>query len=155
ISRTSIVQYKGKRRLVPEIAQELKVDAIVEGTVMRSGDRVRITAQLIDARTDRHLWAEAYERDLRDVLALQDDVAKAIAREVKITLTPPEEALLSNAPAIDPAAHQAYLRGQYELHGATAEPTEILQGRSIEKAIGYFQEALTHDPKDALAYAGL
>src|SRR5262249_9883968 len=119
ISRTSIVQYKGKGRLVPEIAQELKVDAIVEGTVMRSGDRVRITAQLIDARTDRHLWAETYERDLRDVLALQDDVAKAIAREVKITLTPPEQTLLSSARTVDPAAHQAYLRGLYELHGAT------------------------------------
>src|SRR5215472_14709839 len=155
ISRTSIVQYKGKRRLAPEIAQELKVDAIVEGTVMRSGDRVRITAQLIEARTDRHLWAETYERDLRDILALQDDVSKAIAREVKVTLTPPEQTRLSNARPVDPAAHQAYLRGLYELHGTTAEPTEALQGQSIEKAIGYFQEALTHDPKDALAYAGL
>jgi TolB-like protein/DNA-binding winged helix-turn-helix (wHTH) protein/Flp pilus assembly protein TadD len=155
ISRTSIVQYKGKRRLAPEIAQELKVDAIVEGTVMRSGDRVRITAQLIEARTDRHLWAETYERDLRDILALQDDVARAIAREIKITLTPPEEALLSNARAVDPAAHQAYLLGLHELHGATAEPTETLQAQALEKAVSYFQEALAHGPKDALAFAGL
>src|SRR5262249_50065721 len=155
ISRTSVMPYKGKRRPMPEIAQELKVDAIVEGTVMRSGDRVRITAQLIEALNDRHLWAETYERDLRDILALQDDVSKAIAREVKVTLTPPEQTRLSNARPVDPAAHQAYLRGLYELHGTTAEPTEALQGQSIEKAIGYFQEALTHDPKDALAYAGL
>src|SRR5215469_16445875 len=155
ISRTSVMPYKGKRRPMPEIAQELKVDAIVEGTVMRSGDRVRITAQLIEAPSDRHLWAETYERDLRDILALQDDVAKAIAREVKITLTPPEETLLSNARPVQPAAHQAYLLGLHELHGATAEPTEALQGQSIERAIGYFHEALAHDPKDALAYAGL
>jgi len=155
ISRTSVMPYKGKRRPMPEIAQELKVDAIVEGTVMRSGDRVRITAQLIEAPSDRHLWAETYERDLRDILALQDDVAKAIASEVKITLTPPEETLLSNARPVDPAAHQAYLLGLHELHGATAEPTQTLQGQSIERAIGHFQEALTHDPKDGLAYAGL
>src|SRR5262249_42299183 len=103
ISRTSVMQYKSKRKPAPQIAQELNVDAIVEGTVMRSGDRVRITAQLIEAPRDRHLWAETYERDLRDILALQDDVARAIAREVKITLTPPEQTRLSSARPVDPA----------------------------------------------------
>jgi TolB-like protein/DNA-binding winged helix-turn-helix (wHTH) protein/tetratricopeptide (TPR) repeat protein len=155
ISRTSVMQYKGKRKPTPQIAEELNVDAIVEGTVMRSGDRVRITAQLIEAPRDRHLWAETYERDLRDIMALQDDVARDIAREVKITLTPPEQTRLSSAQPVDPAAHQAYLRGLYELHGATAEPTENLQTKAIEKAIEYFRQALILNPKDALAYAGL
>lgn len=155
ISRTSVMPYKGKRKPVPQIAQELNVDAIVEGTVTRSGDHVRITAQLIDAPKDRHLWAESYERDLRDVLALQDDVAKAVASQIRITLTPPEQSSLSNARPVDPAGNEAYLRGLYELHGMTAEPTEALQSKSLEKAIEYFQEALSHDPKDALAYSGL
>lgn len=155
ISRNSVMQYKGNRKPMPQIAQELNVDAIVEGTVMRSGDHVRITAQLIEAPRDRHLWAETYERDLRDILALQDEVAKAIASEVKITLTPQEQSQLSNARQVDGAANEAYLRGLYELHGMTAEPTETLKSQSLEKAVGYFQLALTHDPNDALAYSGL
>ncbi len=157
ISRTSVMQYKdrSKRKTTAEIARELNVDAVIEGTVMRSGDRVRITAQLIDAHNDRHLWAEAYERDLRSILALQDEVAKAIAREVKITLTPQEQSRLSNARPVDPAANEAYLRGLYELHGITAEPTATLKSQSLEKAIGYFQQTLTRDPNDALAYSGL
>jgi len=147
ISRNSIMQYKGNRKAMSQIARELSVDAVVEGTVMRSGDRVRITAQLIEAPKDRHLWAETYEGDLRDVLSLQDQVAKAIATEVKITLTPQEQTRLSAARTVDPAAHQAYLRGLFELHGTTPE--------AKERAIWYFQQAITHDPNDALAYAGL
>jgi TolB-like protein/Flp pilus assembly protein TadD len=147
ISRNSVMLYKDKPKPMPEIAQELNVDAVVEGTVMRSGDRVRITAQLIEAPKDRHLWAETYEGNLRDILSLQDNVAKAIANEVKTTLTPQEETRLSGARQVDPVAHQAYLRGLYELHGTTDE--------AKEKAISYFQEAVAHDPNDALAYAGL
>ncbi|HKW33139.1 MAG TPA: hypothetical protein VJN92_09050 [Candidatus Acidoferrum sp.] len=155
ISRNSIMQYKGNRKPMPQIARELHVDAVVEGTVTRSGNQVRITAQLIEAPSDRHLWAETYERDLRDMLTLQDEVAKAIAAEVKITLTPQEQSRLSNARQVDPAANEAYLRGLYELHGMTAEPTETLKSESLEKAIGYFKQALTYDPNDALAYSGL
>jgi TolB-like protein/Flp pilus assembly protein TadD len=155
ISRSSIMQYKGKRKTMPEIARDLSVDAVVEGTVMRSGERVRITAQLIEARSDRHLWADTYERDLRDILALQDEVAKAIAGQVKIALTPPEQTSLSNARAVNPSANEAYLRGLYELHGMTAEPTETLKSQSIEKAIDYFQQALTHDNNDPRVYAAL
>ncbi len=155
ISRSSTMQYKGKRESAPQIARELKVDAIVEGTVMRSGDRVRVTAQLIEAPKDRHLWAETYERDSRDILALQDEVAKTIAGEVKITLTPEEQSRLSNARQVQPAANEAYLRGLYELHGMTAEPSEALQFQSLEKAIGYFEQSLTYDKNNALAYSGL
>jgi TolB-like protein/DNA-binding winged helix-turn-helix (wHTH) protein/Flp pilus assembly protein TadD len=155
ISRNSVMQYKGKHKATPQIARELNVDAIVEGTVMRSGGRVRITAQLIEAPKDRHLWAETYERDLRDVLSLQDEVAQAIASEVRIKLTPQERIHLTSARPVNAEAHEAYLRGLYELHGIAAETTETLRSQSIEKAIGYFQQALAHDPNDALAYSGL
>ncbi len=155
ISRNSIMQYKGIRKPMPQIARELNVDAVVEGAVMRSGGHVRITAQLVEAPKDRHLWAETYERDLRDILALQDEVAKDIAGEVRITLTPQEQSSLSRTRQVDPSANEAYLRGLYELHGMTAEPTDTLKSQSLEKAIGYFQQAATYDPSDALAYSGL
>jgi TolB-like protein/DNA-binding winged helix-turn-helix (wHTH) protein/tetratricopeptide (TPR) repeat protein len=147
ISRNSIMQYKGNPKPMPQIARELNVDAVVEGTVMTSGERVRITAQLVEAPKDRHLWVETYEGDLRDILSLQDQVARAIASEVKTTLTPQEQTILSNARPVDPAAHQAYLRGLYYLHGTTPD-TE-------DKAISYFQQALSIDPNFAQAYAGL
>ena len=156
ISRNSIMQYKGNHKPMPQIAHELHVDAVVEGTVMRSGGRVRITAQLIEAPTDRHLWAETYERDLRDVLGLQDEVARSIASEVKVTLTPQEQSGLSNARQVNPAANEAYLRGYYELR---KHPPATLyragEEQSISKAIQYFQLAIAIDPNDALAYAGL
>jgi TolB-like protein len=155
ISRTSVMQYKGKNESAPQIAQELNVDAIVEGTVLRSGEHVRITAQLIEAPSDRHLWAETYERDLRDILSLQDEVARAIASKVRVTLTPQEQARLSSTRQVNPAANEAYLRGLYELHGATAEPTEAQKEQSLQKAIGYFNQAVSDDPNDALAYSGL
>jgi TolB-like protein/DNA-binding winged helix-turn-helix (wHTH) protein len=156
ISRNSIMQYKGNRKPMPQIARELNVDAVVEGTVMRSGDRVRITAQLIEAPKDRHLWAETYERDLRDVLSLQDDVAQAIASEVRIKLTPEERIHLTSARPVSPQAHEAYLRGYYELR--KHQPASLYvagEEESIEKAIEYFQKAVAIDPIDALAYAGL
>ncbi len=155
ISRNSVMQYKDNVKPTPQIARELDVDATVEGTVTRSGDRVRITARLISAPNDQLLWAETYERNLRDILILQDEVAKAIARAIRITLTSPELARLSDARNVDPTAHQDYLRGMYELHGLAAEPAEALRLQSIQRAIGYFQRALSQDPNDALAYAGL
>jgi len=147
ISRNSIMQYKNNPKPMPQIARELNVDAVVEGTVMRSGDRVRITAQLIEARKDRHLWADTYEGNLRDILSLQDNVAKSIAAQVNAELTPQERARLSNAHMVDPVAHQAYLRGLYQLQQGV--------GADREKAIPYFEEAIAHDPNDPLPYAGL
>jgi serine/threonine protein kinase/tetratricopeptide (TPR) repeat protein len=155
ISRTSAMHYKGTSKTLPEIARELHVDAVVEGSVERSGDRVRISAQLIEASTDRHLWSRSYQRDLRDVLRLQDDVAQAIATEVRIKLTPQEHIHLSNARPVNPEAHEAYLRGSYELRKQTAGLYVAGQRESTEKAIKYFQQALALDPNDALAYAGL
>ncbi len=113
ISRTSVMHYKGTRKPLPEIAKQLNVDAVVEGTVTRSGERVRIDAQLIEARTDRHLWAQSYERDLRDILALQSEVSRAIVKEIRIKLTAEEQAYLSAARPVNPEAYEAYLRGKY------------------------------------------
>ncbi|MBZ5563532.1 MAG: protein kinase [Acidobacteriia bacterium] len=113
ISRTTAMHYKGTKKALPEIAKELNVDAVVEGTVLRSGDRVRVTANLLHAPTDRHLWAETYERDLRDVLALQGDVARDIAGEIKAVVTPDQQGRLAGARAVNPQAHEAYLKGRY------------------------------------------
>lgn len=147
-SRTSVVQYKGVRnKSVQQIGRELNVDAIVEGAVLRSDGRVRITAQLIHAPTDQHLWAESYDRELKDVLALQENVARAIATQIKISLTPQEEGRLMSARAVDPEAYEAYLRGRYFWNKRTAE--------GIRKASGYFQQAIEKDPSYGLAYSGL
>lgn len=147
ISRNSVMQYKGKHKPVPQIGRELNVDAVIEGTVVHAGDRVRITAQLIAAQEDRHLWADTYEGDLRNVLALQDEVTTAIARQISIQLTPQEQTEFSHARSVDPEAHQAYLRGLYELGPHYA--------KSNTKAIEHFRRAIAIDPNDALAYAGL
>lgn len=147
ISRNSVMQYKGKHKPVPQIGRELNVDAVVEGTVTHAGDRVRITAQLIAAQQDRHLWADTYEGDLRNVLSLQDEVTTAIAREISIQLTPQEQTEFAHARTVNPEAHQAYLRGLYELRHHYVE--------SDTKAIEHFQRAIAIDPNDALAYAGL
>src|SRR5258705_9368160 len=112
ISRTSVMQYKGVRKPLPQIARELNVDAVVEGTVLRSGDQVRITAQLIQARDDRHLWSHSYEGELRDVLALQNRVASAIAQQIQINLKPTEQVALKTEKAVNPEAHEAYLLGR-------------------------------------------
>src|SRR5260370_36508180 len=114
ISRTSVMQFKGERKKpLPEIAKALNVDAVVEGSVLRVGDKVRITTQLIDAPADKHLWAESYERDSRDVLAMQDELATAIARQINIALTPGEQARLSNTHSVNPQAVEALLKGSY------------------------------------------
>jgi eukaryotic-like serine/threonine-protein kinase len=155
ISRTSVMQYKGTKKRLPQIAQELDVDGIIEGSVERDGDQVRVTVQLLDGPNDRHLWAQAYRRELRGVLALQSDVAQAIAQEVRAQINPQEKVRLASARSVNAEAHEDYLRGLYELHGMTAETTDTQQSQSIEKAIGYFQQALTKDPYDALAYSGL
>jgi TolB-like protein/Tfp pilus assembly protein PilF len=147
ISRTSTMRYKGTDKPLPQIARELNVDALVEGSVLRAGDRVRITAQLIHAATDQHLWAKSYERDLRDILALQSEVARAVADEVQIKLTPQEQARLACSPQVNPAVHEAYLRGRYYW----AKGTE----QGLRKSIEYFEEAIAKDPSYALAYCGL
>ena len=147
ISRTSVMQYKGTRKPLPQIARELNVDAVLEGSVLRSGNRVRITAQLLHASTDRHLWAESYERDLRDVLALQSEVAGAIANEIQIKLTFSEQLRVGGSRPVNPEAYEAYLRGRYQWNRRTEE--------SLEKAVEHFQKAIEIDPLYAPAYAGL
>ena len=147
ISRTSVMQYKGVRKPLPQIARELDVDAIVEGSVVRAGDRVRITAQLVHAPTDRHLWAESYQRDLQDVLAVQGEVARAIAGEVRIKLTAQEEARLTRARPVNPAAHEAYLRGRAR--------TTLSSREGWRAATAYFEQAIEIDPDYALGYTGL
>ena len=144
MSRTSIMQYKGAHKLLPVIARELGVDAIVEGTVVRSGQKVRITAQLIQARDDRHLWSEKFERDLGDVLKLQGEVAEAIAGQVQIKLTPQEHAILARARPVNPQAFEAYLAGNYFRNK--------MQG---DKSVELFTKAIELDPAYAQGYAGL
>jgi TolB-like protein/DNA-binding winged helix-turn-helix (wHTH) protein/Tfp pilus assembly protein PilF len=147
ISRTSATHFKGSRETLPNIGRQLNVDAIIEGSVTRFEDRVRITAQLIDARSDRHLWARTYERDLKDILALQDEVARDIAAEIQIKLTPQEQSRLTAERKTSPRAYDAYLRGRYFWSQRNAE--------AITKAVGYFQQAVREDPDFAAAYSGL
>jgi serine/threonine protein kinase/Tfp pilus assembly protein PilF len=150
ISRTSAMHYKGANKTLPEIAKELNVDGIVEGSVMRSGNRVRITAQLIHARSDQHLWAETYERDVGDVLKLQGEVAQAIAQQVRVQLTPQQQARLGSASAVNPGAYQAYLKGRSYWGTALATTPQALK-----TAQSYFEEAIQEDSGFAPAYAGL
>jgi TolB-like protein/DNA-binding winged helix-turn-helix (wHTH) protein/Tfp pilus assembly protein PilF len=147
ISRTSVMQFKGAKKSLPQIAAELKVDAVVEGTVMRSGNQVRIDAQLIRAATDQHLWAQSYEGDTQDALQLQSKVASAIAAEIEVKLTPQETARFASQPAVNPEAYGLYLRGLYSLDQRTE--------KEMRKALGYFQQAVEKDPSSALAYSGL
>ena len=147
ISRTSVMRYKGTKKPLQEIARELQVDALVEGTVARSGDRVRITANLIQASPEKHLWAETFERNLRDVLALQDEVSLAIANGVRVRLTPQEQARLASAHPVNPEAYEAYLEGRYF--------SEKLWPLVVPKASEYFELAIRKDPAWALPYSGL
>jgi TolB-like protein/DNA-binding winged helix-turn-helix (wHTH) protein/Flp pilus assembly protein TadD len=147
ISRTSAMRYKGVKKTLPEIARELGVDAVVEGTVVRGGDRVRIDAQLIQAKTERHLWAKSYERDMRDVVALQGDVAQAIAKEIQIQVTPQERALLAVSRPVNTAAYEDYLRGRFFWNKRTEAGTK--------KSIEYFELALQKDPHYAPALSGM
>jgi TolB-like protein/DNA-binding winged helix-turn-helix (wHTH) protein/tetratricopeptide (TPR) repeat protein len=147
ISRTSVMQYKDTRKPLSQIARELNVDALVEGSVLRSGQRVRITAKLIHASTGQLLWADRYERDLRDILALQGQVTQAIARRINITLTPQQQARLSTPRPVTPELYEAYLKGRF--HWKRRTPADL------QKSVDYFQQAIDLDPTYAEAYAGL
>jgi TolB-like protein/DNA-binding winged helix-turn-helix (wHTH) protein len=147
ISHTSVTRYKDTKIALGEIARELRVDALIEGTVARSGDRVRITANLIQASPETHLWAQSYERDLGDLLALQSDVAQAIATHISIAMRPRDRVRLTSAHSINPEAYELYLRGRYFYNRRTTE--------NLKKAAQYFQRAIDQDPEFALAYAGL
>lgn len=145
ISRTSVMPYKGAHRPLPQVARELNVEAIVEGTVLRSGNQVRITAQLIEASADRHLWAQSYEGDFRDTLSLQKHVANAIADQIRIELTPRERAVLKDVKTVDPEAYEDYLKGRFFFN----------KRNSAEKAQMYFQQAIEKNANYAPPYTGL
>ena len=147
ISRTSAMAYKGMHKPLPEIARELNVDAVVEGSVQRSGDQVRITAQLIQAPADKHLWAESYEGDMRNAFALQKRVARSIAEQIRVQMTPREEASLKSEKAIDPQAYESYLKGRYFWNKRT--------GDGLKVALAYFNQAIEEEPGYAQAYSGL
>jgi serine/threonine protein kinase/Tfp pilus assembly protein PilF len=147
ISRTSVMRYKGTRLGLPDIARELNVDAIVEGTVLRSHGRIRIAAQLIHAATDTHLWAKQYETDLRDVLALQSEAARAIADEIRVKLSPHEKSRLAGSRPVDPAAYEAFLKGRYFWYKRSPD--------ALNRAVEYLEQAVHLDPSFALAHAGL
>ena len=147
VSRTSAMRYKRTKKSLPEIARELHVDAVVEGAVMWVGDRVRISAQLIEAPADHHLWAASYERDLRDVLSMQEEVTRAIASEIRVNLSAQEQARLASTRPIDPEAYRLYLKGRYYWNKRSLE--------GFQKAVEYFQQATAKDPAYALAYVGL
>ncbi len=155
ISRTSVMQYKRTKKLLPQIAKELGVDAVVEGAVQRSGDKVGITVQLIHAPTDRHLLAKSYERSLRDVLALQREIAHAIADEIKVKLTPQEQARLTTARPVNPEAHEAYLRGLYYYSAGHDEADPHKYDQLLKSSIEYLSQATQMDPNYAPAYAGM
>jgi TolB-like protein/Flp pilus assembly protein TadD len=144
ISRTSAMKYKDSKKSLPQIAQELNVEGVIEGTVERVGDRVRIRAQLIDAATDRHVWAKSYERSLSDILAMQDEVARGIANEIQIALTPAERARLTNARAVNPQAHDALIRGLY-----------LDNQGEMQKGFDSVSQAVAMDPGYAEAHAAL
>src|ERR1700734_2826319 len=147
ISRTSVMTYKGARKPLPQIARELNVDAVVEGSVLRSGDQIRITAQLIEASTDKHLWSQSYEGELKDTLALQNQVARAIAEQIRINLNPQEQAALKAAKVVNPEAYESYLKGRYFWNKRTPD--------SLKVALAYFNQAIEEDPTYARAYSGL
>ena len=147
ISRTSVMQFKNAQKSLPEIAAQLNVDAVVEGSVLRTGNSIRITAQLLDARRDQHLWAASYEREITNVLQMQGQVAKSIADQINIKLTPEEGAKLSMRQPMNPAAYDALLTGKYLFNRRNAADTE--------KAIGYLRHSLELDPNSAEAWATL
>ena len=147
ISRTSSMEYKGTHKALSQIARDLNVDSVVEGTVLRSGDRVRITAELVQVATDRHLWAETYESQLGDILTLQSHVASAIVNEIRVKLTPEDQVRLATTRPVSTQSYENYLKGRYYWNKRSQE--------GLTKAIDYFQLAIEKDPNYALAYAGL
>lgn len=149
ISRTSVMEYKGTKKHLPQIARELGVDGIVEGSVRREGDQVRITVQLLDGPNDRHLWSEDYQRELRGVLSMQREMAQAIAQQIRIKLTPEQQARFSSSRSVNPDAYDAYLRGRFYL------TTQYSMPRPLNAAKNYFEESIRKDAKFAPAYAEL
>ena len=147
ISRTSAMTFKKVRKPLPEIARELNVDAVIEGTILRSGNQVRITAQLIQASDDKHLWAQSYDSDLGDALATQKQVARSIANQIRIELTQRELAVLAESRHVNPQAQEAYLKGRYFWNKRTAD--------GLQKSLDYFQQAIHSDPAFAPAYGGV
>ena len=147
ISRSTAMSYKGTHKPLSEIARELKVDAVVEGTVLKAGSRVRITAELVQVSTDHHLWADTYESQIGDVLALQNRVSSAIVDQIRINLSPEDKQRLAKNPSVSPDAYEDYLKGRYYWNRRSAD--------GFTKAIGYFEDATRRDPQYALAYAGL
>jgi TolB-like protein/DNA-binding winged helix-turn-helix (wHTH) protein/Tfp pilus assembly protein PilF len=147
ISRSTAMAYKGTHKPLPQIASELNVDAVVEGTVMRVGDRVRITAELVQVSTDQHLWADTYESTIGDVLALQNRVSSAIVDQIRLNLTKEDKERLAQKPSVSPEAYEDYLKGRYYWNRRSSE--------GFQKAISYFESATHRDPQFALAYAGL
>ena len=138
ISRTSIMQFKNTHEGLPQITRELGVDGIVEGSVLRSGDRVRITAQLVRGATDQHIWAESYERDLRDLVTLQDEVSRSIALQIQKQIATPSSQRMASSAAVSPQAHEDYLKGRYFWN--------LRSEAGYLKAIDYFQVAVKEDP---------
>lgn len=147
ISRTSVMGYKNAHKPLPQIARELNVDAVVEGSVLRSGDRVRITAQLIEAAHDGHLWSKSYEGELQNTLELQSSVARAIADQIDIKVAPRERKALENARQVNPEAYVSYLKGRFFWNKRTAD--------GLMTALAYFNQAIEEDPNYAQAYSGL
>jgi TolB-like protein/DNA-binding winged helix-turn-helix (wHTH) protein/tetratricopeptide (TPR) repeat protein len=147
ISRTSVMGYKHTRKPLPQIARELNVDAVVEGTVLRSGNQVRITAQLIDAATDRHLWSQSYQGELRDTLALQNGIARDVADRIRVRLNPQEQAALKSVTVVNPVAYESYLKGRYFWNKRT--------GDGLTAALAYFNQAVDENPQYSQAYSGL
>jgi serine/threonine protein kinase/tetratricopeptide (TPR) repeat protein len=155
ISRTSVMQYQSTRKPLPQIARELNVDAVVEGSVQRSGNRVRVTARLIQATDDRHLWGKIYERDLRDVLSLESELAQAIASEIRVKVTPQEQKLLAKTRPVNPESHEAYLKGIYYFNDGRDHLGSKRSKESFQKSVAYLQQAIQIDPNYAQAYAQL
>lgn len=147
ISHTSVNRFKGTKTALPEIARELQVDALVEGVVSREGNRVRVTANLVQANPEKHLWAESYDRDLRNVLDLQSEIARTVADQIKITVTPEERQRLTAAQPVDPEAHELLLKGNFFINKWTKA--------GFERAIEYFDQSRQKEPRNARAYAGL
>jgi TolB-like protein/Tfp pilus assembly protein PilF len=148
ISRSSVVRYKGTTRSLADIARELKVDGIIEGTVLHSGNRVRITVQLVRAAVDQHIWAETYDGNVQDVIKLQDAIARAVAAEIRVKLNPTQQARMNNSKSVDPAAYEAYLRGRYLSYSRWSKESDAA-------AAHYYEEAMAKDPGYAPAYSGL
>jgi TolB-like protein/DNA-binding winged helix-turn-helix (wHTH) protein/Flp pilus assembly protein TadD len=149
ISHTSVMEYKGTRKHLPQIAQELGVDGLLEGSVIRENDQVRVTVQLLDGPNDRHIWSESYERPLHGVLNLQREVAEAVTQQIRIQLSPEQQARIGSARPVNPEAYDAYLRGRYNLS------TQYTMGQPLLQAKSYFEESIRKDPNFAEAYSGL